>query len=94
VSTGLRVAGNLLRGLFIATLLVVIARITLPQSQSIWFAYEPPGDLIRTSLGFVVGLLLLLYIFMFPKDAKSYRNWLYLGLLAAPFALALVVWIW
>jgi hypothetical protein len=90
----LRIAGNLVRVLFIGTLLVVIARVSLPQSESIWSAYETPGDLLRMALGFAVGLWILLHIFMPPEDAEGYRTWIYLGLLIAPFALALAIWIW
>src|SRR5262249_31411272 len=90
----LRVAGNLLRVLFIGTLLVVIGRVSLPQSESIWSAYETPGDLLRMGLGFGVGLWILLHIFMPPDDAEGYRTWIYVGVLVAPFALALAFWIW
>jgi len=73
---------------------VVIARVSLPQSESIWSAYETPGDLIRMALGFAVGLWILFHLFMPPKDAEGYRTWIYLGLIVAPFALALAIWIW
>jgi hypothetical protein len=82
------------RALFIGTLLVVIARVSLPQSESIWSAYETPGDLLRMALGFAVGLWILLHIFMTHHDAEGYRTWIYLGLIIAPFALALAIWIW
>ena len=90
----LRLAGNLLRVLFVGTLLVVIGRVSLPQSESIWSAYETPGDLLRMALGLGVGLWILLHIFMPPDDAEGYRTWIYVGLVIAPFALALAVWIW
>src|SRR5262249_52103048 len=83
----LRLAGNLLRVLFIGTLLVVIARVSLPQSESIWSAYETPADLIRMALGLAVGVWILLHLFMPPADAEGYRTWIYLGLVVAPFAL-------
>jgi hypothetical protein len=94
ISLRLRIAGNLLRVVFIGTLLVVIARVSLPQSESIWSAYETPGDLLRMALGFAVGLWILLHSFMPPEDAEGYRTWIYLGLIMAPFALALAVWVW
>jgi hypothetical protein len=84
----------LLRALFISTLLAVIARVASPQSESIWSAYETPGDLIRLVLGVVVGMWVLVHLFMLPKDAEAYRTWVYLGLLVAPFAVALAVAIW
>jgi hypothetical protein len=31
---------------------------------------------------------------MLPKDAEGYRTWVYLGLVVAPFALAIAIAIW
>jgi hypothetical protein len=31
---------------------------------------------------------------MLPKDAEAYRTWVYLGLVVAPFALAVAIAIW
>jgi hypothetical protein len=42
-------------------------------------------------LGVAVGLWILLHLFMLPKDAEGYRTWVYLGLIIAPFALALAI---
>jgi hypothetical protein len=66
----------------------------MPQSETIWTAYETPGDLIRMALGFVVCLGIVIQLFMAPKDAQAYRTWLYLGLAAVPFALICVFAIW
>jgi hypothetical protein len=94
VPIGLRIAGLLLRAIFIGALLVLIARVSLPQSESIWSVYETPGDLIRLALGFAVGLWLLMHAFMLPKDPEGYRTWLYLGLAIVPFALILAIAVW
>jgi hypothetical protein len=90
----LRIAGILLRTLFIGALLTVTVRVSLPQSESIWSTYETPGDLIRVALGFAVCLWILIHLFMLPKDAEGYRTWVYLGLAVAPFALACVIAVW
>src|SRR5262245_35264471 len=56
ISIGMRIAGIFLRALFIGTLLVVVARVSFPQSESIWSVYETPGDLVRLALGFAAGV--------------------------------------
>ena len=84
----------MLRTLFIAAMVVVTVRVSIPQSESIWSAYETPGDLIRLALGFAVCLWILMHLFMPPKDAEGYRTWLYLGLAAVPFALIIAMAIW
>ena len=43
----LRILAMILRALFLAALIVIIARVSSPQSETIWAAYETPGDLIR-----------------------------------------------
>jgi len=91
VPVSLRIGAIVLRALFIGALLVVIARVARPQNESIWSAYETPGDLIRLALGAAVGLWVLLHLFMLPKDPEGYRTWVYLGLIIAPFALALAI---
>jgi hypothetical protein len=90
----LRIAGILLYAIFIGVLLVVTVRVSGPQSESIWSVYETPGDLVRLLLGFGVCLWILFHLFMLPKDAEGYRTWIYLGLIVAPFALALAFATW
>ena len=92
VSVSLRIGAIVLRALFIGALLVVVARVSTPQNESIWSAYETPGDLIRLALGVAVGLWILLHLFMLPNDPEGYRTWVYLGLIIAPFALALAIY--
>ena len=69
-------------------------RVSSPQSESVWFAYDTPGDLIRLALGLAVFLWILFHLFMPPKDAEAYRIWLYLGLIVAPFVLAVAIAVW
>jgi len=71
-----------------------VARVSSPQSQTIWSAYETPGDLIRIVVGLVACLWMLFHVFMLPKDAEAYRTWIYLGLAIVPFALVCVIAVW
>ena len=63
----LRLLGALLRALFICILLVLVARISSPQNERIWSAYERTGDLIRVILGFAVGFWVLAHVLTLPK---------------------------
>jgi TRAP-type C4-dicarboxylate transport system permease small subunit len=93
-STGLRIAATVLRAIFICTLVVVTLRVSMPQSETIWSAYETPGDLIRMALGLAVCIWLVIHLFSGPRDTSGYRTWLYLGLFAVPFALICLFAVW
>jgi hypothetical protein len=90
----LRIAGLILRALFIAALVVVTVRVSSPQSETIWSAYESPGDLIRLALGLLVCVWIIVQMFTAPKDPEGYRTWLYLGLVAVPFAIICAIAVW
>ena len=90
----LRIAALVLRTVFIGLLVVLVARVSAPQVETIWSAHETPGDLIRLALGLITCIWLVVHIFMLPKDAKAYRTWIYLGLVAVPFTLLALVAIW
>ena len=90
----LRLAALVLRTLSIGILVVLLARVSIPQSETIWSAYETPGDLIRVVVGLVACLWMLFHVFMLPKDAEAYRTWIYLGLAIVPFALLCVIAVW
>jgi hypothetical protein len=91
---GLRVLAIVLRALFMGAFAVVVARVSSPQSETIWSVYETPGDLIRLALGFAVSLWMVIHLFILPKTAEGYRTWVYLGLVVAPLALAVAIVIW
>jgi hypothetical protein len=91
---GLRIAAILLRTAFIFILIVLMIRVSLPQSETIWSAYETPSDLIRLWLGIGVSIWLVWQLFHGPNDAHGYRTWLYLGLAAVPFTLICLVAVW
>jgi TRAP-type C4-dicarboxylate transport system permease small subunit len=94
VSAGLRIASTLLRTVFIIVLVALTFRVAMPQSETIWTAYDTPGDLVRMILGVGVCIWLAIQLFNGPTDAEGYRTWLYLGLVAVPFALICLVAIW
>jgi hypothetical protein len=75
----LRIAGGVLRGLFIVSLLIVTMHVCMPQREHVWTAYASPADLIRMILGFVVCVWLAIQLFNMPRDAQAYRTWSYLS---------------
>lgn len=93
-SNRVRIAGLILRVLFIGILIVVTARVASPQTENFWSAYETPGDLIRMALGLSVCLWLAVHVFILPKDPEAFRTWLYLGIAILPLALLCAVVIW
>jgi hypothetical protein len=93
-STALRLAAVVLRASFILILLVLTLRVSMPQNETIWTAYDTPADLIRLLLGLAVCLWLGFQLFQGPKDADGFRTWLYLGLVAVPFGVICLFAVW
>ena len=91
---GLRVISNVLRALFVACLLLITLRVSTPQNETIWTAYDTPGDLVRMGLGLAACVWLVIQLFTAPKDAHHDRIWLYVGLVAVPFAAICLVAVW
>ena len=75
----LRMARGVLRALFIVSLLIATIDVSMPQREHVWTAYAAPADFIRMILGFVVCVWLAIQLFSIPRDARAYRNWLYLS---------------
>jgi hypothetical protein len=94
VPTLVRIVGLLLRAVFLVALVVLAIRVSAPQSETVWSAYETPGDLIRLVLGAAVAIGILVQLFRPPKDAQAYRTWAYLGIILAPLAVAVAVAAW
>jgi hypothetical protein len=94
VSSGMKLAGGIVRVVFMCALLVVIVLVARPQSETIWTAYETPADLVRMALGFAAGVWILVHLFIPPRDPSAYRTWIYLGLVLVPLAViyAIVMW--
>ncbi len=92
--SGLRIAALVLRTGFLLTLMVMVVRVSLPQSETIRSAYETPADLVRLLLGVGVAIWLMSQLFRGPTDTHGYRTWLYLGLIAVPFGLICLFALW
>jgi hypothetical protein len=90
----LQIAGAVLRAVFIACLIVITLRVSMPQNETILTAYDTPGDLIRIALGLAVCAWIGVQLFKAPKDPRSQRTFLYFGLAAVPFALLCLFFIW
>ena len=90
----LRIAAIVLRTVFIVLLLVLTVRVSLPQNETIWTAYDTPADLVRLILGLGVCAWLVYQLFQVPHDAGSSRTWFYLGLVAVPFTLITLFAVW
>jgi hypothetical protein len=94
IPLGLRLAGSLLRVVFIACLLAITVLVALPQNESIWTVYDTPGDIVRLALGCAVCVWVTVQLFWAPNDAQSYRTWVYFGVAAIPFSLICLYAIW
>jgi TRAP-type C4-dicarboxylate transport system permease small subunit len=94
VSRALRIAALVLRTLFIVLLLALTLRVSVPQSETVWTAYDTPADLVRLILGLGVCAWLVYQLFQVPRDASSSRTWFYLGLAAVPFVLVCLFAVW
>jgi len=94
VSFRLKIAGTVFRTLFMGLLLAIVVRVAWPQSETIWSAWETPGDLVRLVLGLAAGGWILVHLFIPPRDAAAYRTWVYLGLGLVPIAIIWVLLRW
>jgi cell division protein FtsW (lipid II flippase) len=94
VSPSLQWTAIVLRAAFIGLLMVLILRVSQPQSETVWSAYETTGDLVRLVLGLGACLWMGIQAFSFPKDTDAHRIWLYLGVIGVPAALSLVAITW
>jgi TRAP-type C4-dicarboxylate transport system permease small subunit len=94
VPIAVRIVGHLLRAVFLLALIVVAIRVSAPQNETVWSAYETPGDLIRLILGAAVAIGILVQLFRPPKDAQAYRTWALLGIFLAPLAVAVALVPW
>lgn len=92
--SGLRIAATLLRTAFVCLLIVVTLRVSMPQNETIWTAYDTPRDLIRLLLGVVVSIWLVFQLFYAPDDAHAHRTWIYLGLTVIPVVLICLLAVW
>ena len=89
-------AGTALRVIFLALLVAITVRVSLPQNETLWTVYDTPGDVVRLLLGLAVcgWVGAQLFFARVPRDAAGYRTWLYFGAVAVPFALICLVAVW
>ena len=90
----LKIAGTTLRAIFIAAVVGVTLLVAMPQNETIWTVYDTPSDVVRLVLGVSVCVWLIIQLFRVPRDAASYRTWIYLGVAAVPFALICLAYLW
>jgi hypothetical protein len=94
ISAGMRIAAIVLRTLFIAVLALITFRVSRPQNETIWTAYDTPSDLVLMLLGFAIAGWLVVQLFRLPRDQGAYRTWFYLGLVAVPFSVICLIAVW
>jgi hypothetical protein len=94
IPPGLRLAGLVVRTVFIVALLLVTLRVSMPQSETIWTAYETPGDLIRLGLGLAVCIWAVSQLFVVPKTPALFAHGSISGLAVPALLLILVVVVW
>lgn len=90
----LLVAGLILRAIFVLLLVVIAVRVSAPQNEYVWFAYDAPGDLVRILLGVLFCGIVVIPLFRLPKDNGAARTWFFFSLAAVPFALICLVYLW
>jgi hypothetical protein len=93
-SRRLRMLALFLRAAFILILVILTARVSFPQNETIWSVYETPGDLVRLALGAVLCVWIAIHLFRPPKDPEASRTWIYFSLLAVPFVLICLIATW
>jgi FtsH-binding integral membrane protein len=91
---GLRIAATVLRTIFICTVGLIILSVSMPQNETILTIYDTPLDVVRLLLGLAACVWLAIQLFKGPVDAHGYRTWIYLGIIAVPFALICLVYVW
>ncbi len=94
LSTAMWLAGLSVRTLFIGILIVIAARVSSPQLETLFSLYDTPSDLVRVALGFLVCVWLAANLFILPKDSGGYRTWAQLGIILLPLALLCLFVAW
>ena len=90
----LRFASLVLRTIFIASLFVLIAHVSMPQSETLWTIFDTPADVVRLLLGLATCAWLAYQLFTMPNDPHAHRTWLRLGIVAVPFVLICIIAVW
>jgi hypothetical protein len=93
-SARLRLASLILRTIFIVALVVVIAHVSMPQSETLWTIFDTPADVVRLLLGMAACAWIAFQLFTMPDDLHAHRTWLRLGIIAVPFVLVCILAVW
>ena len=76
-----KVTGTLCRSLFLLGLILVTARISLPDNLSTAaLAHLSIADFVRAAIGIAVCLFALVQLFRRPRDDYGYKAWSFIGL--------------
>ncbi len=94
ISTPLRIASTALRTVFVCIVVLITFIVSMPQNETIWTVYDTPLDVVRLLLGLAVCFWLVVQLFKGPIDVHGYRTWLYLGIIAIPFAMICLIAVW
>jgi len=94
VSPGLRIVGLGMRWLIILALVILTARVSAPQSKTLWSVYEAPLDLLRLLLGVAVCILIGTRMFVGQPNNEACRTWAYLGMIVLPFTIICILAVW
>src|SRR3974390_930499 len=94
VSGWQRTLGLLLRAALVAVLILIIFRVSLPQSETIWTSYDTPNDLIRVALGGLLVIWIAIQAFKVPDDPAAYRALIYLSSVAFPLGIVCPLAVW
>jgi hypothetical protein len=74
----LRVAGALVRSIFIVSLMAVTWSLTIPPKAT-GFAHFSTGDFIRVVIGILICIGMTFELLRRPRDVEGYRTWVYIG---------------
>jgi len=75
----LRVAGALVRSVFIVTLMAVTWSLTVPLNASA-FAHYSAGDFMRFAIGIAICVGMTVELVKGPRDDEGYRTWVHIGI--------------
>ena len=81
VPSYLKLAGALVRSVFIVTLMAVTWSLTIPSKiNAAALAHYSAGDIVQAAIGIAICVGMTVQLFRPPRDAAAYRNWVHIGL--------------
>jgi hypothetical protein len=86
------IAGIVFRSLFIVALALGVLWSSLPADRGfVALNSLPTPDLIRVGLGMGICLVVLVQVFIRPRDEGAYKTWAYIGVACVSVLLGIVV---